>query len=175
MISLFLGLSTANLLLLTMTLGLGLFATDAGGQPSSLFAVHITMGIAAGMMAVVTHIGTYTYFMATAKWLQAATDKADLNPDHFVAPALARKTRVLAAAGIAITVTMLAMFAGAASDPTMPNPWPSGIHITLALATVAINLAAAIVQFSQVRQQGLLMDEALAILNATPHGKLEHA
>jgi len=176
MISLFLGLSTANLLLLTMALGLGLFATDGAHVPTSLFTVHITIGIASGIMTLVTHIGTYTYFMATSKWLQAATDKADLDPARFVAPALARKTRVLAASGAAIAVTMLTMFAGAASDPTMPNPWNSGIHMAMAMATLMINLVAAIVQFPQVRQQGLLMDQALAILNAAPPPTdLEHA
>lgn len=176
MISLYLGLSTANLLLLTMAFGLGLFATDAAHEPTPLFAVHITIGITSGLMAMVTHVGAYTYFMATAKWLQAATDKADLDTAHFVAPALTRKTRVLAAAGAAITVTMLAMFAGAAADPTMPNPWPGGIHLTLAMAALLTNLVVTIVVFPQIRRQGLLMDEALAILNAAPpNADLEHA
>ena len=175
MISLFLGLSTANLLLLTMVLGLGLFATDAAHAPTPLFAVHITLGIASGLMALLTHVGIYTYFMATAKWLQAATDKADLDASHFVAPALSRKMRVLAASGAAITVTMLTMFAGAAADPTMPNLLPGGVHMMLAVATLATNLVVAIVQFPHIRQQGLLMDEALAILNNTPTADLEHA
>lgn len=169
MVSLFLGLSTANILLLLIAFGLGLTATDAQQAPTGLYAFHITMGIASGLMATLTHTAVYTYFMATTKWLGAATDKADLDPRRFLAPAAARKVRALAVAMAAIAATMLAMFAGAGGDPTMANPWwPGGVHLTTGLVALGANVLAAAFEFPLICKQRRSMDEALAILNAVP-------
>src|SRR5689334_4317384 len=116
--TLFLGLTAANLLLLSMVFGLGLFATDAG-KPTSLYSYHISLAIAAGLMTLLAHLAVYTYFMATSRWLQAATDKANLDPQTYAAPALAGKRRVFPLAMAAIIFTMLTMFAGAGADPTL--------------------------------------------------------
>ena len=164
MISLFLGLSTGNVLLLGLTMTLGWFATDAH-TPTSLYVFHITIGIAAGLMATLTHTAVYMYFMATSRWLQAATNKANLDPSRFVNPAMARKHRVLGVAMAAITMTVLTLFSGAAADPTV-QPWlPANIHMAMGLATLMVNLIAAVAQFPLVRQQSLLMDQTLSILN----------
>jgi hypothetical protein len=169
MISLFLGLSTANILLLLIAFGLGLSATDSQQAPTGLYAFHITMGIASGLMATLTHTAVYTYFMATTKWLGAATDKADLDPQRFVTPAAARKARALVLTMAAIAVTMSAMFAGAGGDPTMANPWwPGGVHLTMGLVALVANALAAGFEFPLICRQRRSMDEALAILNAAP-------
>ena len=75
MISLFLGLSTGNVLLLGLTMTLGWFASDAH-TPTSLYVFHITIGIAAGLMATLTHTAVYMYFMATSRWLQSTTSSS---------------------------------------------------------------------------------------------------
>lgn len=166
MISLFIGLNTANILLLTCTFGLGLFATGQGAQPTQVFTLHITLGIAAGLMCTLTHVATYTYFMATTKWLGAATNKANLDPTQFVTPTLARKHRALWITLSVIALTLLAMFAGAAVDPTMPNrPLPPVAHLIMGIVALAANLVGAIAQFSLVYAQTHLIDDALDILN----------
>lgn len=166
MIPLFLGLSAANMILLAFAFGLGLFATDAAGRPTHHYPFHVTMGIAAGLMTCLTHLAVYTYFMATSKWLQAATDKANLGLNRFVTPTIGHKGRCLRASLGAIIVTMVTMFAGAASDPVTPQPWWSGrVHLVMALGALGVNMAAATIQFDLVRNQGRLMDEALGILN----------
>ncbi len=176
MISLFLGLSTANVLLLGCVFGLGLFATDAAAKPTGVYVLHVSMAIAAGLMTTLTHVGVYTYFMATHKWLLAATHKADLDHARFVAPPLARKARALKLALAGIGATLLAMFAGAATDPTLPSRWvPAPLHLASGLAAVAINGISALAQFPIVRQQSQLIDEALAILNhPSPTAQLSH-
>ncbi len=175
MIPLFLGLSAANILVLGLTFGAGLLAAGpATALPSSGYAFHITIGIAAGLMTTLTHTAVYTYFMATSKWLQAATDKADLDPTVFVAPAKSRKHRILSTVIAALVITILTMFAGAAADPTA-QPWlPSIIHMLMGLTTLAVNLLAAVAQFPLVQQQGRLIDQALAILNDRPNVRLDH-
>lgn len=175
MIPLFLGLSAANVLVLGLAFGFGLFATDATTDaPTTLYTFHITVGIAAGLMTALAHTTVYTYFMATSKWLQAATDKADLDPTKFVLPALARKNRVLGIVMVAVATTILTLFAGAASDPTV-RPWlPSGVHLLMGLTAIFVNLFAAVTQFPLVQQQGLLMGHALMILNRRPSVQIDH-
>lgn len=168
MIPLFLGLTAVNMLLLAGVFGLGLGATDAQGRPAALFALHITLGITSGLVCALTHSAVYTYFMATSRWLQAAADKADLDPARFVAGALARKTRALLVALAAILLTGAAMFAGAGTDPTMNRLWPPEVHWLLAASALAVNLASAWIEFGLIGDQGRLMDKVLAILNAAP-------
>ena len=166
MISLFLGLSVANLLIMTNAAGLGLApALLPATTGSDYYAIHITIGIASGMMACLTHMIVYAYFMATSKWLGAATDKEDLDTRRFVSPALEHKRRALTTVIAPIAMVMLTLFAGAAADPTQ-SPWlPKGIHLFGAAATVMVNLIVAVVQFRLIIRQGRLMDDALAILN----------
>jgi len=173
--TLFLGLTAANLLLLSIVFGLGLFATDAADQPTWIYSYHIALAIAAGMMTLLTHLAVYTYFMATSRWLQAATDKANLDPNAYAAPALAAKKRVLPLAMTAIVLTMLTMFAGAGADPTLRRLWPAEVHLAIAALAVAANALCAALEFRLIKAQGRLMDGALAILNNTPGLIIEQA
>ncbi len=169
MISLFLGLSAANIIMLTIVFGLGMSATDAQGQPTAIFPFHITFAIAAGFMTLLTHTAVYTYFMATTRWLQAACDKAALGTHRFVAPALTRKNRGLVIVMIAIATTIATMFVGAAVDPTMPGTGvPGGVHLAMAVLTILVNLAAAACQFPLIQQQSRLIDDALTHVNNMP-------
>jgi hypothetical protein len=164
MIALLLGLSIANLMLLTGTFVLGLGAVDAADAPTDLYALHIILAIAAGLFAVLTHLAAYTYFMATCKWLAAAADRAALDPARHVAPALARKRRVFAFAMAAVTITMLTMFAGAGADPVLGRLWPSQVHLILALLTLVANALAALAELRHVQQQSRLIDHTLVTL-----------
>ena len=173
MLPLFLGITAVNILLLAGVFGLGLEATDAQSGPSGLYALHITLGITSGLVCALTHTAVYTYFMATSRWLQAAADKADLDPAWFVAGALARKTRALFVALAAILLTGAAIFAGAGSDPTMNQLWPPAVHRLLAAAALAVNLASAWIEFGLIADQGRRMDKVLTILNAAPGVEIE--
>lgn len=166
--SLFLGLHAANLLLLLVTFILGLLAIDGDARPTSMYTVHLAMGIGAGLMATAAHIATYMYFMATTKWLHAATDKAGLDIARFVKPAAANKSRVFTLIMAAIMITMLTMFAGAGADPTMVALWPGEVHLVMAATTIAANLIAALYEYRYIGRQAALMDEALAILTPPP-------
>jgi len=168
MISIFLGLSVANVLLLVMTAGLGLVIPNVTATPySDFYASHVIIGIAAGLLTTLTHTVIYVYFMATSKWLQAATDKMAAEPKHFAIPSLTNKSRILRTIVAPITATMLTLFAGAAADPTTSAWLPMGIHLLLGITTIFTNLIAAVLQFPLINQQGQLMDRALAVLNSS--------
>lgn len=166
MIPLFLGLAAANVLLMGIVFFLGLMAIGPDAIPSRFYAFHISMAIASGLMMLLAHVGTYMYFMATSRWLEAATNKAGLSAARFHDPARKRKSKVFAAMMAAVTLTMLTMFAGAAADPTVNPLWPGEVHMVLAIAAITVNLLAHAVQFQHIRSQSRLMDEAVAILNA---------
>ena len=167
MVRLFIGLSSAHLLLLCGVFMLGLWA----GQDLSLRQGHIMLGIGAAVMTAFTHVAVFTYFMATAKWLIAATAKADLEPHRFVQPAYHRKGRSLVLAMTAIMVTFAAVFAGAAVDTI--REVPPALHLGAALAAILANLVCAAGECRLIRQQGALMDQALEALNA-PQQAADH-
>ena len=175
MIPLFLGLTAANLLLLLAVFGIGLFTFDAADKPTALYTYHIALGIAAGLMTTITHLAAYTYFMATSRWLQAATDKANLESAYFAIPALANKKKMTPVAMTPIVITMLAMFAGAAADPTVRPWWPGTVHMGVAAVAIGANLFCAMLEYKLIRGQGKLMDGALEILNRTPGVTVERA
>ena len=153
---------------------MGFGAVDAAGHATSWYAFHIALAIAAGMLTVAVHVATYTYFMATSRWIQAAGDKGNLPAAEFTAPAFGNKKKVIVPVMTAIAAIMIAMFAGAAADPTM-IPWLSGqVHLVIAATAIAINVICALAEFRLIRRQGAIMDRALAILNNTPGVIVQH-
>lgn len=161
--SLFLGLSAANLLFLLTVFGLGLVIPEATDQVSSVYGYHLTLAVGAGLLTALTHMSIYMYFMATSKWLAAAADKAALEVERFVAPAVDRKRRCFAVVMGAVGLTMLAMFAGAATDTIASAP--AKLHLILAVIAVGANLIGAMMEYRLIQQQGALMDQALSQVN----------
>ena len=170
MVPLFIGLTAANLILLCGVFVIGLLTpgSGVGDKPTGFYAYHLSLGIAAGMVTLAAHLAVYMYFMATSRWLQAATDKANLNPNDFAAPALRGKRRVLPCVMGAIVAVMLTMFAGAAADPTVNPWWPGEVHLAVGAIAIVANAFCAVVEFRMIKKQGKLMDDALAILNRLP-------
>lgn len=166
MIPLFLGLHAANLLLLGLVFGMGLMVIDPASQrPTWLYHYHLAGGIAAGLMVALAHVSVYTYFMATSKWLQAASEKCGLDAARHVAPALGRKRVALWTAMAAIAVTMLTMFAGAGADRTIRPLWPAEAHLLLGALAIAVNVVCSIAEYRLIKRQGALMDETLEVVN----------
>jgi phosphatidylglycerophosphate synthase len=167
MVPLFLGLTAANLIVLGITFAVGLGAIDAGGEPTRAYDVHLPLGFGAGLLVLLTHISVYTYFMATTKWLAAATDKGNLDRARFIVEPARRKRRAFVMSMSAIGLVMIAMFAGAGADSTMARPlWPGEVHLALGALALAGNAFVALGQYRVIRLQGRTMDEALGVLNA---------
>ena len=169
MLSLFLGLQIANhaVLLIVFTVGLwfGVLFDEGAGGYGGLYPFHVGLGIAAGLLCTAANLGVYTYFMATHKWLWAASEKAGVALGTYVEPAQRNKSRAFPATMGPIVATMLAMFAGAAADRTLAAWWPGEVHLGVAAAAVAVNLLGALRQFHLIRSQQRLMDAALALFN----------
>lgn len=162
MIPLFFGLTAANLLLMVGVFVLGMFTKDMDNAPTFIYPYHITLGVAVGLIAALTHVTVYTYFMATTKWLRAATDKANLDPAFYVEIPMRRKRRALPVSMIAIVATMLCLFAGAGADTTL---WPREVHLVTAILAIAVNFACAAAQYILIRDQTRLIHAALDVVN----------
>lgn len=164
MTPLFFGLTAANLIILAIVFTLGLTAAGAGDGTSSLYTYHLAFGFTAGLMVLLTHLAVYVYFMATTKWLAAATDKVGFDPQRFSIPAQKAKRRSFVLVMSIITVTMLTMFAGAGADVTITRLWPGELHLALAVIAMAANLFGALAEYQIIRNQSRLMDEAVALV-----------
>ena len=168
MFPLFLGLTLANLLLLCTVFVLGLFVVDHQSEVTDAYDWHIPLGIASGLMVTLTHVAIYMYHMATARWLEAATDKTGEPHSRWAAPALARKRRIFFLMMAAIGSAMIAMFAGALADPLMNPLWPGEVHMVAGIIALAINVAVAFSEAQHIQAQGRLMDDALRTINREP-------
>ena len=154
MIPLFLGLTAVNLICLTLATVLGF--TRPGGT-------HVLSGALAALVCVGVHCVVFTYFIATAKWVQHAVMVKGLDP-QLVAPTRSFKMQAFPAALTAMAATFAAAMLGAALDNRMtPKSW----HLWTALAAVAVNLVVAIIEYRAIARNGRLIDSVLAKINAT--------
>ena len=138
MIPLFLGLTMVNLLSLCAAGALG-YASRRG------YAVghwHILAGAMAALVCVAVHCVVFTYFVATAKWVQHAVTVKRLDP-ALAAPTRSFKAQAFPAALLAMAVVFVTAVVGAAAD-NYHGRWHAWHH-TLALAALATNVLVGLV------------------------------
>jgi hypothetical protein len=154
MIPLFLGLTLVNLLGLATAGALG-YASKSG---YALGSWHVLAGALAAIVCCAVHCVVFTYFAATAKWVQHAIAVKHLDP-ALAAPTRSFKAQAFPAALLAMAATFLAAVAGAGAD-NFEGAW-SRWHHALAIAAVAVNLLAAAVEFRAIARNGRLIDGVL--------------
>ena len=157
MIPLFLGLTALNLLCLgtATALGYAFGGTPRGGQ-------HILAGAVATLVCCAVHCVVFTYFVATAKWVQHAIDVRRLDPS-LAAPTRSFRAQAFPAAMGAIASVLLAAFSGAAADNYhgAAGAW----HHALVLVALAVNALAAAVEYRAIVRNGRLIDGVLEKIN----------
>src|SRR5881397_27148 len=109
MIPLFLGLSALNLICLCTSAALGYISMSR----TSYGGVHFLIGALSTFTCVGVHCVVFTYFIATAKWVQHAVSVKQLDP-HLVAPTRSFKAQALPAALAAMGIVFLTAMLGAA-------------------------------------------------------------
>ena len=155
MISLFLGLTLANLTALLVTLGLG-YAGASGPLP----AWHMLAGTMAVLLCIAVHCIVFTYFIATAKWIQHAVTVKNLSAEY-TAPTRSFKAQAFPAALTAILAVFITAMLGAATDNHLVSPTA---HHLMALSAFAINLGAAAIEYRAIDRNARLIDRLLAEL-----------
>ena len=157
MISLFLGLTIANLIALLVTIGLGYAsATETG----NLRAWHMLSGTMTVLLCIAVHCVVFTYFIATAKWIQHAVTVKKLDVGY-TTPTRSFKAQAFPAALTAMFAVFIAAIFGAATDNRVVSvTW----HHLLALGAFAVNLGAAAIEYTAINRNARLIDQLLAEL-----------
>ena len=160
MIPLFLGLSLVNLLCLGVTMALGY----TGASPATR-SLHILAGALATLVCCGVHCVVFTYFIATAKWVQHAIAMKQLDA-ALAAPTRSFKRQAFPAAVVAMGAVFLAAVLGAARDNYMtPVLW----HHAAAIAAVAVNAIVALVEYRAIARNGRLIANVLERAGRAAH------
>jgi hypothetical protein len=157
MIPLFLGLTAVNLLCLAITafLGYGVSSGRAWGTYHQLF------GALATIVCCAVHCIVFTYFIATAKWIQHAVTVKQLDPE-LMAPTRSFKAQAFPAALSAMAIVCLTAFVGAATFSYGLRPI---YHHVMALLCLALNLVVAAIEYRAIARNAALIDRILATIN----------
>ncbi|HTL30577.1 MAG TPA: hypothetical protein VL282_15205 [Tepidisphaeraceae bacterium] len=153
MIPLFVGVTLVNLIALGVTCALG-YAVSSGHD---LGPYHQLAGVLATLACCGMHCIVFTYFIATAKWIQHAITVKHLDP-ALASPTRSFKQQAFPAALLAMAITFIAAVSGAITFSYRISPrWHHGIAIT-ALVT---NVIVAIVEYRAIARNGALIDDLL--------------
>ena len=154
MIPLFVGITLVNLIALAATCALG-YGVHAG---KDLGPYHQLAGVLATLACCATHCIVFTYFMATAKWLQHAITVKHLDPT-LADPTRSFKQQAFPAALLGMCMTFLAAVTGAITFSYRIAPvW----HHSAAIAALAINAFVAVIEYRAISRNGRLIDDVLA-------------
>jgi hypothetical protein len=157
MIPLFIGLTAFNLLCLITTTCMG-YARSGHGHASTL---HLMLGVMTTMACIAVHCIVFTYFIATAKWIQHAVTVKSL-PQSLVEPTRSFKMQAFPAALAAMGMVFLTAILGAAADNYAVS---SRVHLIAAVATVIVNALVAWREYTAIVKNGKLVDDVLARIN----------
>ncbi|MBC8107445.1 MAG: hypothetical protein H7Z14_12700 [Anaerolineae bacterium] len=160
MTSLFLVATGMNLLALiaTMILGYGV----SNGKPWS--SQHQLAGVLATIFCCGVHCIVFTYFIATAKWVQHAVTVKHLD-QSLVAPTRSFKAAAFPAALSAMAIVFLAAVLGAATFGYQIRPI---YHHVTAIVGIAINAIVALIEYRAIDKNAKLIDQILATINPAP-------
>jgi hypothetical protein len=154
MIPLFLGLTLVNLLCLGTATALGYMSLNNAGESKGM---HILAGALATLVCVGVHCVVFTYFIATAKWVQHAVFVKQLDA-ALAEPTRSFKMQAFPAALVAMAVVFAAAILGAARDNYgIPRVW----HHSFAIAALAVNVIVAAVEYRAIARNGRLIDVIL--------------
>ncbi len=156
MLSLFIALTAFNLLCLILTAGLGY---AYGG--SEVTQWHALAGVVATITCCAVHCVVFTYFIATAKWVQHAVEVKRLNPS-LAYPTHSFKLQAFPAALAGIATVFAAAVFGAARASYGGSP---ALHHLLAWVAVATNLVVAVAEYRAIERNGALIDRILAAIS----------
>src|SRR4051794_30475676 len=158
MIPLFLALSAFNLLFLLLTAAAG-YGVTLGHREWA--GAHHLAGAVAAIVCCGVHCVVFTYFAATAKWVQHAITVKQLAP-ALAAPTRSFKAQAFPAALLAMAVVFVTAVVGAATFSYGLRPI---VHHVLAIVALLTNLACAAVEYRAIVRNGALIDRILALVN----------
>jgi hypothetical protein len=161
MTRIFLTLATVNGIALVAAFVLGSWSklTDGLHAPTgSLYLLHFLVGLFTAVGTLLTHCLIFTYFLGTGRWVKEVTLAYELPdvPWHKRTRELKRLTFPPALAAMLVTIATAAGGAGA-----QMLAWPWQLHLSLAIAALAINLWAFRLEYRNVTENAGILDAVL--------------
>jgi hypothetical protein len=157
MIPLFIALTMINLLCLLATAVLGYGASIA----AEWGAYHQLAGAMATICCCAIHCIVFTYFIATAKWIQHAVSVKKLSEDYLT-PTRSFRAQAFPAALLAMLSVFIAAVVGVATYTYHLRPTS---HLYAAITAICVNAIVALIEFRAIHRNGKLMDEILRRIN----------
>ena len=171
MVRIFLPLAFVSTASLLVAMGLGLAIDDPKVRSMTVQAgvqYHFLSALAALVFATLVHAIVLTYFMGTGRWLEETSNAYHLDP-RLHSRSQTIKYRTIPFMVLCFLMLIFTGAFGAAADPASPMQSKgfggfsaSTIHLCMACATIAANLAVNYLEFRALEQNSEIIDEALA-------------
>lgn len=140
-------------------------ADRAFARPRRWMTIHMLLGSAAALVAVLVSSISVTYFIGTSRWCKEVCETYRLSPDLVArSTRLKRSTFPWALAGILAVIFVVGL--GAAADPSGANHRraPSFVapHYWMAMAALVIVVQSFLVQISRLSENYRLLEQIVA-------------
>lgn len=167
----FLTLSVLSSLALLLVFWLGWRIGDAAARDvaaQSQVTLHFLSAVAALCFSILVHAVVLTYFMGTGRWLEETCTAYKLG-DAWQSQSREIKWRLYPTMLLAILLLIVTGAFGAACDPASAfrfsgfGPLDAAqVHLVSAIATLAVNAAAAVLEFKALVRNGALVNDVVA-------------
>jgi hypothetical protein len=175
MTRIFVTLATIHALALIVTFSFGMefmWEREAGAvapradQPiSGDFAWHMVSGLVTGVFTLLVHCLIFTYFLGTGRWVKEVARAYQL-PDDPLPKATREFKRTAFPPALFAMLTVIATIASGAGAQTASESWWGLSHPILAVAALAINGWAYVIEYRTVAANGVVMDQVMAEVEA---------
>ncbi|HVJ85319.1 MAG TPA: hypothetical protein VM452_06720 [Caulifigura sp.] len=143
----------------------GLSIHDNSGDLATVkhaVSMHLLVALGASLLILMLHAVVLTYFMGTGRWLEDTSTAYKLD-ERFRGRNIRLKYRAIPGMVLCMFLVIVTGAFGASADPmpTAASATTSTIHFTLAMATVFLNLLVSVLEYTAIRQNGLLVAEVV--------------
>src|SRR5205823_2923338 len=124
----------------------------------STYMIHFFLGLASVLVCLGVHCLIFIYFLGTGRWVKEVANAYRLPDDP-----LPKKTRELKRKAFppALFAMLVPIGAAAAGTAAQRQDWHWGYHAALAVATIAVNLWAFVVELRCVRANVVVLDDVM--------------
>lgn len=162
MVRIFFSLAALNYIALLATFAFGAWSRERGAvhNPSDpTFLIHFILGLFTAVLTLMVHCLIFTYFLGTGRWVKEVGIAYSLPDEPY--PKLTRELKrgTFPPALFAMLITIATSAAGAGAQL---KAWPWQVHLSLACATIFINLWAFRVELRAVAINADVIDKVMA-------------
>jgi len=155
-------LAAVNFLMLAAAFGFGVAsklrdAAQAGADRT--FTAHFYLGLFGAVLTLLVHCLIFTYFLGTGRWVKEVGLAYNLPDDPLPKRTRELKRHSFPAALFAMLITIAAAAAGAGAQL---REWPWGVHLTLAIVTLAVNLWAYRIEYRDLQINAVIIEQVLS-------------